>query len=204
MWVAAGFEGLDDEHPAAAARARVRERRRRLGLACVLGCKWGQVQELAHGLHRFGAIGAGEQAVVADAVETLGEDVAEEAADELADVERHGRVAAGSLDPIVLDLERDASLVECDQAAVRDGDTVGIARQIGEHCLGAGERVFGIDEPAGLSERGEERSERFGRGEMRVGAEELQLPAACAAASLVSINRRNSFERTRTGRQKLG
>src|SRR5262249_44464146 len=30
------------------------------------------------------------------------------------------------------------------------------------------------------------------------------LPAACAAAGLVSINRRNSFERTRTGRQKLG
>jgi hypothetical protein len=44
---------------------------------------------------------------VADAVETLGEDVAEEAANELADVERHGGVAAGSLDPIVLDLECD-------------------------------------------------------------------------------------------------
>ena len=28
---------------------------------------------------------------------------------------------------------------------------------------------------SGLSERGEERGERFGRGEMRVGAEELQL-----------------------------
>ena len=51
-------------------------------------------------------------------METLGKDVAEEAADELANVERHGRVAAGSLDPIVLDLECDASLGECDQAAI--------------------------------------------------------------------------------------
>src|SRR6516164_9324024 len=96
------FEVLDDDHAAAG----------------LLGRRWGQVQEFTHGFHRFGAIGAGEQAVVADAVETLGEDVAEEAADELADVERRGRVAAGSLDPIVLDLECDASLVERDQAAV--------------------------------------------------------------------------------------
>jgi hypothetical protein len=38
-------------------------------------------------------------------VEALGQDVDEEAADELADVERHRLVAARSLDPIVLDLE---------------------------------------------------------------------------------------------------
>jgi hypothetical protein len=165
-WLAAGFEDLDDDHPAAAMRARVRERLPWIGATGLLGRRWGQVQEFTHGFHRFSAIGAGEQTIVADAVETLGEDVAEEAADELADVERHGRVAAGSVDPIVLDLECDASLVERDQAAVRDGDTVGVARQIGEHGLGAGEGALGIDEPAGLSERGEERSERFGRGDL--------------------------------------
>jgi len=41
----------------------------------------GDVQELAHVLDRFGAIAAGEQAVVADTVEGLGQD--EETADEL-------------------------------------------------------------------------------------------------------------------------
>ena len=173
--IAAGLEGVDDDHTAAAMRARVRERLPWIGVARLLGRRRSQIQELTHGLDGLGAIGAGEQAVVADAVETLGEDVAEEAADELADIERDGRVAAGSLDPIVLDLECNASLVERDQAAVRDGDTVGIARQIGEHRLGAGQRTFGIDEPAGLSERGEERRECFGSGEMCVGAEELQL-----------------------------
>ena len=35
-----------------------------------LVCGWGQVQELTHGLHRFGAIAAGEQAIVTDATET--------------------------------------------------------------------------------------------------------------------------------------
>ena len=51
-------------------------------------------------------------------METLGKDVAEEAADELGNVERHGRVAAGSLDPIVFDLECDAPLIARDQGAI--------------------------------------------------------------------------------------
>ena len=65
-------------------------------------------------------------------------------------------VAAGSLDPIVLDLECDASLVERDQAAVRDGDAVGIARQIGEHRLGPGEGRLGVDEPCDRRSPGKE------------------------------------------------
>jgi hypothetical protein len=82
-WLAAGLEGLDDDHATTAAGARVRERLRRIGVARLLDRRRGQVQELTHGLHRFGAIGAGEQAIVTDAMETLGEDVGEEAADEL-------------------------------------------------------------------------------------------------------------------------
>ena len=39
------------------------------------------------------AAGAGEQAIVADAMEALGQDVEQEAADELVGVERHGPVA---------------------------------------------------------------------------------------------------------------
>src|SRR6516164_5518885 len=89
-----------------------------IGVARPPGRRRRQVQEFTHDLNCFGAIAAGEQSVLADAVDTLGEDVAEEATDELADVERHCRVAAGSLDPIVLDLECNALLVECDQAAV--------------------------------------------------------------------------------------
>ena len=36
-------------------------------------------------------------------------------------------------------------LVEGEQPLVRDGDAVGIAREICEHCLGAGEGRFGAD-----------------------------------------------------------
>src|SRR5262245_7504292 len=93
----AGIGSLDDEHAAAAARARVCERLCRIGLAGLLGRRWVEVQELTHGVNRFGAIAAGEQAVVADAVKALGQDVDEEAADELVDIERHRGVAARSL-----------------------------------------------------------------------------------------------------------
>src|ERR1700757_370603 len=187
--LAAGLESLDDEHAAAAARARTCERLFWIVLAGFLGRillsrRWGEVQELAHGVNRFGAIAAGEQAIVAYAVEALGQDVDEEAADELVNVERHRGVAARSLDPVVLDLEGDPPPVERDQAAVGDGDTVGVARQIGEHGLGASERALGIDEPALLSERGKKRCESLGVREMRMDAEELQLTCRVSRSQL--------------------
>jgi hypothetical protein len=74
----------------------VRERLRWIGVARLLGRRRGQVQELTPGLDCFGAIAAGEQAVVADAMETFGEDMSEKATEEFADVERHAGVAAGS------------------------------------------------------------------------------------------------------------
>src|ERR1700694_2786345 len=127
--LAAGGEGLDDEHAAAAAGARLGEwlRRRCIDFDRRFGWRRCQSQEFARSRDRFGAIRAGEQAVVADAMEAFGEHVDEEPADELADVERHRRVPAGAFDPVILDLERDAPPVDCDQAMVRDGDAVRIA-----------------------------------------------------------------------------
>jgi hypothetical protein len=93
-------------------------RRCRVGLDRLLGQRRGKVQELARRRDRLGAIAIGEQAIAADAVKSLGKDVDEEAADELADVERHRGVAAGAIDPAVFDLEGDTPLVDCDQAAV--------------------------------------------------------------------------------------
>src|SRR5713226_3753465 len=131
-WLAAGLEGLDHEHAAATARARLGDwlRRRRIDLDRFLGHRCGQTQELARPRNRLGAIAAGEQAVVADAMEALGQYVDEKAADELADVERHRRIPAGALDPVVLNLERDTVLVDRDETSVGDCDAVGIARQI--------------------------------------------------------------------------
>src|SRR4029077_18540826 len=48
---------------------------------------------------------------------------------------------------VIFVLERDASAVAGKQAAVGDGDAVGIARQIGQHGLRAAEGAFAVDYP---------------------------------------------------------
>ena len=96
-----------------------------------------------------GACAAGEQAVVADAVEAVRQDVDQEAADELGGGERHDLLALAAFGTIVLPSEGDAVAVAGDQPAVGDGDAVGIARQIGQHRLWPAERALGIDHPFG-------------------------------------------------------
>jgi hypothetical protein len=85
---------------------------------------------------------------MAEAVEAVGQDVDEEAADELVSGERHDLVSLVPLGPIVLVLEGDALVVERDQPAVGDGDAVGIAREIRQHRRRSAERGFGVDDRA--------------------------------------------------------
>jgi hypothetical protein len=125
--VMAGAGGSRVRFSSDGARLGERLRRRRIDFDRLLSRRRCQSEEFAHPRDRLGAVRAGKQAVVADAMEAFGQHVDQEAADELADVERHRGVAAGSLDPVVLDLERDAVLVDRDQAAVRDGDAVRVA-----------------------------------------------------------------------------
>jgi hypothetical protein len=118
-WLAAGLEGLDHEHATATARTRLGEhlRRRRIVLDRLLGHRRGQTQELARPRDRLGAVGAGEQAIVADAMEALGQHVDEEAADELACIERHRRIPAGAFDPV--------ARTGCPQRLVGSGTPIG-------------------------------------------------------------------------------
>src|SRR5271166_2374749 len=80
-----------------------------------------------------------------DAVKAAWQDMEQEAADELVRRERHDALPLGTIAAVVLVAEGDAGFVEGEQPPVRDGDAVGIAREIGEYGLGAGERRLGID-----------------------------------------------------------
>jgi hypothetical protein len=57
--------------------------------------------------------------------EAFGQHVDEEAADELVRVEPHRLPAIGAIDAIIFRAERNRAVVGCNEAAVRDGDTVG-------------------------------------------------------------------------------
>ena len=60
---------------------------------------------------------------MSDSVEALGQHVHQEAPDELVRVKPHRLPATRAVDAIVLATERDAGVVGCNEAAVRDGDT---------------------------------------------------------------------------------
>lgn len=81
---AAALEGLDDDHATAAARAWMRERLRFIGLGgnCIagLGLRSRPIEQFACPRDVLAAGAAGEQTVVADAVEAAWQDMDQEAA----------------------------------------------------------------------------------------------------------------------------
>src|SRR3546814_18690667 len=83
---------------------------------------------------------AGEEAVVADAVEPARQGVEKKAADELVGPKGHDLLPSGTGLAVVLVAEGDPGFVEPEEAAVRYRNAVGVAREVSEHGLGPGER----------------------------------------------------------------
>jgi hypothetical protein len=71
--------------------------------------------------------GTREQAVVANAVEAMRQDMEQEAADELVRCERHDTLPLRTIAAVVFVAEGDPGLVERNEALVRDGDPMGVA-----------------------------------------------------------------------------
>ena len=172
-------------------------------VVAVVGCSVGgwRVEECSTAVQHVGAVAVGEQAIVANAVEAVRQGVHQKAADELAGLERH-RFALAVL-AIVLPAKADVAVGQRDQPAVGDGDAMGVAGEIGEHLLGAGERTLGKDDPFALTQRSEIRCEgvrilRARRGRRRIAARRLRTPPSRPSRN----NRRNKRDSTRTGRKK--
>src|SRR6266480_5568472 len=81
--------------------------------------------------------------------------------DELVGHQRHRAVPRPSVATVVLEAKGDATVIEGDQPAVRDGNAVSVAGEVGKHRLGPGEGRFGVDEPVLSFEWREERSKRL-------------------------------------------
>ena len=106
----------------------------------------------------------GEEAVVADAVETIGQGVQEKATNELIGIERHHLGFA--ILPIVLPGKAHLALGKRDQPTVGDGDAMRITAEISQHLFGPAEWRLGIDDPVGPSKLSEALGECGGIGEM--------------------------------------
>src|SRR4029079_14060912 len=99
-------EALDDDHAAAAARTRTRQHALLIGRGGCgrlrLFCGGWRGEQLARARDVGSTVGFGKQPVVPDAVKALGQNVDEEAADELVGCEGHSLVTGRPIEPIVL------------------------------------------------------------------------------------------------------
>ena len=94
------------------------------------------------------AAAVGEEAIVTDTDEALGEDVEQEAATELTEREREG---PGPATAVVLVAEAHGVVIHVKQPMVRDRDAVGVAGEIFEHAFGTVERRLGVNHPFGAA-----------------------------------------------------
>jgi len=90
---------------------------------------------------------------VADADQAFGQNVDQEAAQELICGDRHDFLLAAVR--IVFPAKRDSIILERHQSMVGDGDAVRIAGEIVQNMLGTAEGWLGIDDPVLLEERSE-------------------------------------------------
>ncbi len=88
----------------------------------------------------------GKEADMSNAMKLAGHGVLQEAADELVSGERHHFGFA--VLTIVLPGEANLAIVEPNQTAVGDCDTMSVAPEITEYLLGSGERRLGEDDPS--------------------------------------------------------
>ncbi len=173
-WLSPACERLDDDHASTAARALWAEFNR-LIRGAGLG-RGGDVQQFAGEREAGLAGGAGEQAVVADAMEATRQDMEQEAADELVGGEGHDLLPIGAVATVILVAEGYPAPVEGDQPAVRYRDPVRVARQVGEHCLRSSERRLGVDYPALLPDGSKVAQKGLPIGQVRHGSEEGEPP----------------------------
>ena len=119
-----------------------------------------------------GTMMIGEEAVIADALKPIRQHMDQEAADELVGLEGHRFVLVAA--PVVLPAEADLAVVDGQQAAVGDGDAVGIAADILEDLFRAREGSLGVDHPVGLVDWREVAAECCGFLQVAMRREEVQ------------------------------
>ena len=133
------------------------------------------LKQVAHTREGLASVALGEKAVVTDAMEPVGQDVEEKAADE--NVRGKAHDAAAPAAAIVLVGERDVIVVDGDKPRIGDRRAVGVAGEIGQYALGAAEWRLGVDGEGALAQRVHALGEGGGVGERGEFAEEAELAA---------------------------
>src|SRR5215469_5461460 len=95
------------------------------------------LKQVAHVREGLASVALGEKAVVTDAVEAVGQDVEEKAANELVRGKPHDAASSGLA--IILVGERHVIVVDGDKPRIGDRRAMRIAGEIGQYALGSAE-----------------------------------------------------------------
>jgi hypothetical protein len=120
----------------------------------------------------LGAMPIAEEAVMADAMKAVWQGMQQETPNEL--IGRQGHHLALVVMPVIAPTEADLLARHVDQPAIRDGDAVRIATEIGQDRRGTGKGALGINHPLGASQFAEAVGEDRCGGETGQRAEERQ------------------------------
>ena len=94
-----------------------------------------------------------QEAVVANTMEAIRQDVEEKATNELADFQAHDLALVTTPFAVRLPAKRHVARIERKQAAVGDRNPMGIAREISQDLFGTHKGLVGIDEPFASAQR---------------------------------------------------
>ena len=131
------------------------------------------VEELAAAGDLMLGLAVGQPAEVADADKAGGQDVKEEAAEELDGVQ--GEYFFHTAVAVVFPGKRDAAVFELEQTVIGDSDAVGVATEIGDDQGGAAEGALGVDDPSLMGEGAQPAAEGMGIGQRSQIGEEREL-----------------------------
>ena len=94
-----------------------------------------------------------QEAVVANTMKAIRQDMEEKATNELADFEAHDLALSTTPFAVGLPAEGHVGLIEGQQAAVRDRNPMGVAREISQDLFGTRKCLFGKHEPFACAQR---------------------------------------------------
>jgi hypothetical protein len=117
----------------------------------------------------------GEKAEMAHAVEAVWKHMEEKSSDKLVGMKTHDLLTVATVATIILPSKGDMVAIGMNDAAVCDGDTMGVAAEIGEHLIWTAEWRLRIDNPFNAASAGKMAGECFVIVEMSEVVEELQL-----------------------------
>ena len=137
-----------------------------------------------------------------DAVEAVGQDVEQEAPDELVRGKPHDAFSPGAA--IVLVGERHLVVVDGDEPRIGDRGAMRVAGEIGQYALGPAERRLGVDDEGAIAKRAHAPGEGVGVCERSEIAEEAEFAALECRRQASRNNRRKVFDSAWTDKRKFG